>query len=116
MLPVTTSKQPITVLLSRGHFAWCPADNLGCVKYRIRSQMRRLRRQQLLLAIDQIGGVERSYLEAMTVSDGIRRACLDAISAENAAIVVNVVNLGVALGAADAVLSRVLSRLDINTI
>src|SRR5438034_6434818 len=58
----------------------------------------------------------RGNLEAMSVRDCIRGTRLDTISAKNAAVIVNVVNLGVALCAAHPVLSRVLRRLDINAI
>src|SRR3954471_14040558 len=78
--------------------------------------MRGLRRQQLFLAINQIRGVERCKLESVTMSNCIGRACLYAISAENAAVVVNVINLGVALRAADAIFGRVLRRLNIDAI
>jgi len=52
----------------------------------------------------------------MSVRDCIRGTRLDTISAKNAAVIVNVVNLGVALSAAHPVLSRVLRRLDINAV
>src|SRR5437870_8834365 len=73
-------------------------------------------RQHLLFAIDQIAGIKRGNLEAMSVRDCIRGTRLDTISAKNAAVIVNVVNLGVALSAAHPVLSRVLRRLDINAV
>src|SRR5262245_58691903 len=52
----------------------------------------------------------------MTVSDGIRRASLNAISAENAAVVINVIDLRVTLGTADAILSCILGGFDIDAI
>src|SRR5437660_6145040 len=52
----------------------------------------------------------------MPMRDCICGTCLDTISAKNAAVIVNVVNLGVALSAAHPVLSRVLRRLDINAV
>ena len=58
-----------------------------------------LRRQQLLLAIDEICGVEGRQLKAVAVGDGVGGASLYAEAAKNAAIVVNVVNLRVTLGA-----------------
>jgi hypothetical protein len=72
--------------------------------------------QHLLLAHDQIGGVETRQFESVAVRDGVRRTGLDAISAENAAVVVDVVYLGIALGAADAVFGRVLGGFDVNAI
>jgi len=78
--------------------------------------MRRLGGQHLLFAVHQIGRVEACQLESVTVGDGVSGARFHAVSAKNAAVVVNVVNLGVALGAAYPVLSRVLSRLNVNTV
>ena len=52
----------------------------------------------------------------MSVGDRIRRTRFHAVPAENAAVVVDVVDLGVALGATDAVLRRILSRFDIDAI
>ena len=78
--------------------------------------MRGLCRQQLLLAIDQICGVERRQLESMPVSDGIGRAGFYTVSTENAAVVVNVVDLGITLRAADAIFCRVLRRLNVDAI
>lgn len=78
--------------------------------------MRGPRGQQLLLAINQIRRVERGQLKSMPMRDRIRGARLYAVSAENAAVVVNVVNLSVPLGAADAVLGSILCRLNVNAI
>src|SRR3954465_4719352 len=55
------------------------------------------RRQHLLFAVDQIGGVQRRNLKAVPVGDGVSRTSLDAISAEDTAVVVDVIYLGVAL-------------------
>ena len=78
--------------------------------------MRRRRREQLLFAKDQIRRIERGQLESMAVRDGISRASLDAISAKNAAVVVDVIDLGIAFRAADPVLGGILCRLDIDAI
>src|SRR6266481_5034854 len=74
------------------------------------------RHQQCLFAIDQIAGVKSRQLEAVAMGNGVRGAGLNAITAEDAAVVVNVIDLGVALRAADAVLFRVLRRLNVNTV
>src|SRR5579872_6734441 len=50
------------------------------------------------------------------MGDGIGRAGFDAISAEDAAVVVDVVDLGIALGATDTVLLGVLCGLDVNAV
>src|SRR6266496_5216219 len=78
--------------------------------------MRRPRRQQLLFAIDQIRCVECGQLEPMPMRDRICRTGFHAIAAEDAAIVVNVVNLGVAFSAADPLFLCILRRLNVDTI
>src|ERR1700690_4463805 len=78
--------------------------------------MRRNRRQHLLFAIPQTADVEGRQLEAMPMRDRIRRTRLYAIPAENTAVGIDVVNLGVALRARHPVLGRILSRFDINAI
>src|SRR5207249_9516340 len=89
---MTDSQQPIAALLSWRRFSGRSAHDLGGVEHRIRSQMRGLCRQQLLLAIDQICGVEGCKLESVTMGDRVGRARLDAVSAENATVIVDVVN------------------------
>jgi len=58
--------------------------------------------EEILLAHDESGGVEAGEFEAVAVGDGVSGACLHAIAAEDAAVVVDVVDLGVTLGAGDA--------------
>src|SRR5579871_5360135 len=72
--------------------------------------------QHLLLAVDQIGSIERSQLESVAVCDGVGRAGLDTVSAENAAVVVDVVHLGIALGATDAILGGILGGFNIDAV
>ena len=52
--------------------------------------------EKLFFAIEQGIDVIRSELETVAVGNRIRRASLDAVSAENAARIINVVNAGVA--------------------
>ena len=73
-------------------------------------------RQHLLFAVHQIRRAKCRQLESVPVSDGVGRARLHAISAKNAAVVVNVVNLGVTLGAAYSMLGRILRCLDVNAV
>src|SRR5271154_2438410 len=73
-------------------------------------------RKQVFLAHDQGGRIQRSQLETMAMSDGVRRASLNAVSAEDAAVVVDVIDLRIALGARDADLGGVLGRLDVDTV
>src|SRR6266566_720896 len=106
----------IELLLSWRDHGWRAGRNFILIEYRVCSYMCWHGRQHLLLAIDQIAGIKRGNLEAMAVRDRIRGTRLDAIPAKNAAVVVNVVNLGVALCATHPVFSRVLRRLDINAV
>src|SRR5262252_437993 len=78
--------------------------------------MRRRPRQQLFLTVDQIARAERRQLESMSMRDGIGRARLHAISAENTSIVVYVVDLGVTFGSGDALLFRVFGGFDVNAV
>ncbi len=72
--------------------------------------------QHLFLAVDQVAGVKARDFEAVPVGDRIRRTRLDAVSAEDASIVVDVINLGVALCSADPMLGRILRRLNVNAV
>src|SRR5690348_16869917 len=72
--------------------------------------------QHVFLAFDECGGVVTGRLEAMPMSDGVGGAGLHAIPAEDAAVVVDVVNLGVALAAGDARLLGVLRRFDVDAV
>src|SRR3954471_9346078 len=110
------SRKVIELLLSRSDFCRRPTCDLCGVEHRIRSQMCRPSRQQLLFPINQICSVKSCQFKSMSVRNRIGRACLNAVSAKNAAIVVNVVNLGVTLGAAHPFLGRVLCCLDIDAI
>ena len=80
------------------------------------SGMARRRHQQVFLAHDQGGRVQAGQLEAVAVGDGVRGAGLDAVAAEDAAVVVDVVDLGVALGGGDALLLGVLGGLDVDAV
>ena len=67
-------------------------------------------------SVNQRGRVIASDLETVAMRDGIGGARFHAISAENAAVVVDVVNLGVALAAADAQFLGVFGGFDIDAI
>ena len=70
----------------------------------------------MLFAVDQRRGVVAGKLETMAVRDRVGWASLDAIAAENAAIVIDVVDLGVAFGTAEAGLGGVFRGLDIDAV
>jgi hypothetical protein len=86
------------------------------IEHRIRPHVRWHRCQHLLFTVDQAAHVEAGHLESMPVRDGVGGAGLHAISAEDTPIVVDVVDLSVALGATHTALRRILSRLDVNAI
>ena len=70
----------------------------------------------MFFAVHQVAGIKRGDLKSVAMRDGVRRASFHAITAEDAAVVVNVVNLGVTLGPADAVFGGVLRGFDINAV
>ena len=113
---MTNSQQPIAALLSWRRFCRRSAGNLSSIKNRVRPQMRWLRREQLLFAIDQVRGIEGRQLEPVAMGNRIRRAGFHAISAKNAAVVINVIDLGVAFRATDPLFGRVFCRLDVNAV
>src|SRR5258708_12174396 len=63
-----------------------------------------------------VRGVERREVKSVGVGDGVGGAGFHAISAENAAVVVNVVNLGVTLGPTYPVLGGVFSGLNVDAV
>jgi len=92
------------------------AHNLSLIEHRVCSHMCRLGGQHLFFAVDQVAGVKAGDFEAVPVSDCIRGTGLDAVSAENTSVVVDVINLSVTLGSADPMLGGILRRLDINAV
>src|SRR3954468_2078723 len=74
------------------------------------------RRQHLLFAIDQVRGIQGGDLESVPVRNRIGGAGLHTVSAKDAAVVIYVIDLGVTLGAGDALLGRVLSSFYVNTV
>jgi len=93
-----------------------PAVHVGLIEDNVGSHVCWPGGQHLLLAVDEVAGVETRQLESMTMRDSIGRARFNAVSAENASVVVDVVNLGVTLSAADAILRRVLGRFDVDAV
>jgi len=76
----------------------------------------RSRGEHLFFAVDEITGAEGGDFESMPVGDGIRRTGFYAISAENAAVVIDVVDLGIALGAAYAILFGIFRGFDVDAV
>jgi len=76
----------------------------------------RKRLQQLFLAVDKGVGVVGGDFKIVAVGNGITGASFHTVAAENAPVVVNVVNLGVALRCADAVVAGILGSLNVNAV
>jgi hypothetical protein len=72
--------------------------------------------EELLFAIDHGVDVVGSEFEAVSVSNGVGGAGFDAIAAEDAAGIVDVVDLGVTVGVGDAILGGVFGGFDVNAI
>jgi len=72
--------------------------------------------EQLFFAVNELGDVIGGEFEAVSVGDGVGRAGLHAISAKDAAVVVDVVDRGVALAGADARLGGIFRRFNINAV
>ena len=103
-------------LASRNHFLGSTTVYVGLIEHDVRSHMRGPGGQHLLLAVNQIAGVKGGELKAVAMRDGIGGAGLDTIAAKNASIVIDVIDLGVAFGAADALFGGVISSFDIDAI
>jgi len=72
--------------------------------------------QHLLFAVNQIAGIEGGQLKSVAVGDGVGGAGLHTITAEYASIIVDVIDLRVALGAGNALLGGVFGGLDIDAV
>src|SRR5271166_1384437 len=102
----------VVVRLLVGH----QAGLLVLAEDRVRTFMRRRTGEQLLLAVNQIAGVVGGQLETVPVRNRVSGTRFHAVAAEDAAVVIDVVNLGVTLGATHALLGGVLSGFDVNTV
>ena len=75
-----------------------------------------LRPQQFLFGVDQRRRIVAGDFEIVAVGDGVGGAGFHAVAAEDAAVVVDVVDIGVALAAAEAFGGGVFGRFDINAV
>jgi len=82
----------------------------------MRGRTRRPGLEELFLAVDERVDVVGREFDAVAVGDGVRGARLDAISAEDAARVVDVVDACVALAGGDALRLRIFRSFDVDTI
>src|SRR4051812_48145864 len=73
-------------------------------------------RQEIVLALDQGRSVVARHFEAVAVGDGVGRAGLDAVTAENAAAVIDVVDTGEPLASRDTGLVGILLGLDVDAV
>src|SRR5262245_31557961 len=73
-------------------------------------------REHILLTLNESGGIEAGNLEAMPVGDCVGGASFHAVAAEDTAVVVDVVYLGVALAAGDTHSIGVFSGLDVDAV
>src|SRR5689334_13460655 len=74
------------------------------------------RSKKLLFAVHQVAGVVSGQFEPVAMGDGVSGTGLNAVAAEDAAVVIDVVNLGVTLSAADPILRGVLGSLNVNAV
>ena len=74
------------------------------------------RNQQVFLTHDQISSIQRREFEAVTMRNSVRRAGLDTVAAEDAPVVIDVVDLRVTFRARDACLVCIVSRLDVDAV
>src|SRR5438105_1600395 len=74
------------------------------------------RDQQIIFSLQEIGPVVNRQLKIVAVSDGVFRTSLDAVAAKDAASIVDVVNLRIALIDADPLFggTRIVGSFDVN--
>jgi hypothetical protein len=103
-------------LTPRHHLRRSSPIHISLVEHDVRSHMCRPGSQHLLFAVNQIARVERRQFKPMPMRNRVRRASFHAVPAKNAPVVVDVVDLGVAFGAAYAVFGGVVGGLDVDAI
>ena len=72
--------------------------------------------QHVLFAFDQRGSIVAGYFESVAVRDRVGGAGLHAVTTEDAAIVIDIVDLGVSFAAGNARGRGVLGRFDIDAV
>src|SRR5271155_4400812 len=72
--------------------------------------------QHLLFAVNQIARIKRSQLKPMPMRNCIGRASLHTIPTEDTTVVIDVVDFGVAFGAAYAVFSGIVGGFDVDAV
>jgi hypothetical protein len=105
-----------SVLTPCNHLLGSPAIHVGLIEYCVRPHVGWPGGQHLLLAVNQIACIKCRQLKPMSVRNRIGWTSLDAISAKDTPVIVDVIDLGVAFGAAYAVFRSVIGGFDINAI
>jgi hypothetical protein len=100
----------------RNHLFGSSAVYVGLIEYYVRTHMRRPGSEHLLFSVNQVARAESRQLKAVPMRDRIGGASLYAVSAKNASVVIDVVNLRVALRPAHAIFSRVIGGFDVDAI
>jgi hypothetical protein len=72
--------------------------------------------EKIFFAHYQAGGIEAGKLEAVAMRDSVGRAGLNTIATEDAAVVVDVVDLGIALRGGDTILGCIVCGLDVDAV
>src|SRR5271168_5005470 len=103
-------------LTPRHHLRRSPAIHIRLIKYDVLTHVRWPGRQHLLFAVNQIAGIKSSQLKPMPMRNRVRRASLHTIPAKDTSIVVDVVDFGVALGAAYAEFGGVVGGFDVDAV
>src|SRR5580704_18284226 len=110
---VKRAERPLT---PRHHLRRSPTIHISLIKYDVLSHMRWPGCQHLLFPVNQIAGIKRSQLEPMSMRNRIGRAGLHAVPAKNTPVVIDVVDLGVAFGAAYALFGGVVGGFDVDAV
>src|SRR5580692_1472326 len=93
------------------------SENLGLIFVRTDDVRKHgSRNKKVFFTHDKSGGVETREFEAVAMRDGVSRTGFDAVATEDASVVVDVVDLRVALGGGDAHFFGVLGSFDVNAI
>jgi hypothetical protein len=106
----------LAILTPRNHLLGSPTIHVGLIEHNVRSHVCWPGGQHLLLAVNQIAGIEGCQLKPMPMRNRVGRTSLHAIPAKDTSIVIDVVDLGVAFGAAHAVFGGVVGGFDVDAV
>ena len=110
------AKPTTETLTPRNHLLGSSAVHVGLIEYNIRSHVCWPGGQHLLLAVNQIAGVESSQLKPMPMRNRVSRASLHAIPTKNTPVVIDVVDAGVAFCATHTILRGVVGGFDVDAV